>query len=248
MSGSAGYRFSSDVIDKRRKRVKEIERVFRMAGHKKSSILDVGSGNGAILNYYTKRGYKTVGLDVSEKLVKEASAKFPETKFIFYDGLNFPLEDASFDTVLLNDVLEHISYEDIEQVMAEIYRVLKQNGVVYISVMNRWQVIEPHLLVPFMTWFPKIAWYSIAKKLTGQDYLRVWPYTRTKLESLLERQHFSFTDLTHIYVLHKFQGINPIGSRMTSKMVRLLQKLRLISIAYYLALKVSILVYLGKKN
>jgi 2-polyprenyl-3-methyl-5-hydroxy-6-metoxy-1,4-benzoquinol methylase len=248
MSGSHRNRFSSDIIDKRRIRVKEIEQVLQMVAHKKTSILDVGSGNGAILDYYTQLGYETVGLEVNEELVNKASNQFPETHFMFYDGLHFPLEDSSFDTILLNDVLEHISYEDIEQVMAETYRVLKPDGVVYISVMNRWQVVEPHLLVPFMTWLPKFAWNSIAKRLTGREYLNYWPYTRKRLEPLLERHNFSFNDLTRVYVQHKFQGVNPIGSHMTSRMIRLLRKLRLISIAYYLALKVSILVYLGKKD
>jgi SAM-dependent methyltransferase len=248
MSESASNRFSADIVDKRRIRVREIDRVLRMANHSPSSILDVGSGNGAIINHYTERGYETVGLDISESLVQKASAQFPKTMFICYDGLNFPLDDSSFDTVLLNDVLEHISYQDIEQVLSEIHRVLKPNGVVYISVMNRWQVIEPHLLIPFMTWLPKATWYSIAKRLTNHDYLRVWPYTRGRLESLLKRHDFSFIDLTSIYVQHKFLGINPIGSRMTSRLVRLLQKLRLMSIAYYLALKVSVLVYIGTKN
>ncbi len=247
MSKDRGSKLTTDGVDKRSIRVKDIDRVFQTVRHFPSKILDVGSGNGAIINHYRERGYDVIGLEVSESSVSTASARFPQTKFLHYDGLHFPFEDSSYDTVLLNDVLEHISYEDIEQVLTEIKRVLKPNGVVYISVMNRWQLIEPHLLIPMLTWLPKFAWYSVAKKLRNREYIRYWPYTRGRLNSLLKRHQFSFTDLTRIYVQHKFLGVNPIGSRMTSRIFRLLKKLHLMTITYYFALKVSILVYVGHK-
>lgn len=248
MSRNHGHRYESAVLAKRLYRVRDIDRVLRMANHKPSSVLDVGSGNGAIINQYTERGYETVGIEVNESYVKKASARFPRTKYICYDGKHFPFSDAHFDTILLNDVLEHISYGDIEQVLAEVRRVLMPNGVVYISVMNRWQLIEPHLLIPFMTWLPRIAWYSVARRLAAYDYTRVYPYTRGRLVSLLKRHDFSFKDLTSVYIQHKFLGINPIGSRMTSRIVRLLQKLHLMKIAYYAATRVSILVFVATKG
>lgn len=247
MNESSGYRNSIESIDRRRIRVKDIDRVFQMVNHTPSSILDVGSGNGAITSYYSENGYEAVGIEVSESAVKQASEQFPGTKFIHYDGLHFPFEDSSFDTILLNDVLEHISYEDVEQVFAEIHRVLIPNGLVYISVMNRWQVIEPHTLIPLLTWLPKVAWNSVCMRLKKTEYSNVWPYTRGRLHSLIKRHSFSFDDLTNVYVQHKFHGVNPIGNRMTSRIVRLLQRTRLIRIAYYLALKVSVLVYVARK-
>ncbi len=248
MSESSGHRHSIENLNKRRFRVKEIDRIFRMANHTPSSILDVGSGNGVITSYYSEKGYEAVGIEVSESAVKQASEQFPETKFIHYDGLHFPFEDSSFDTILLNDVLEHISYNDMEQVLAEIHRIMKPNGLVYISVMNRWQIIEPHTLIPLLTWLPKVAWNSVCMKLKKIDFSNVWPYTRGRLQLLLERHSFSFDDLTNVYVQHKFQGVNPIGDRMTSRIVHILQRTRLIRIAYFLALKVSILVFVGRKD
>ncbi|MBY8996685.1 MAG: methyltransferase domain-containing protein [Candidatus Thorarchaeota archaeon] len=248
MSESSGKRHLIEKLDKRRIRVRDIDRVFRLANHTPSSILDVGSGNGAIIGYYSEYGYETVGIEVSESAVKQASKQFPGTKFIHYDGLHFPFGDSSFDTILLNDVLEHISYDDIEQVLAEIHRVLKPNGLVYISVMNRWQLIEPHTLIPLLTWLPRVAWNSVCMRLKKIDFSNVWPYTRGRLQSLFKRHSFSFDDLTNVYVQHKFHGVNPIGNRMTSRIVRLLQRTRLIRIGYFLALKVSVLVYVARKT
>jgi SAM-dependent methyltransferase len=210
-------------------------------------MLDVGSGNGAITSYYSENGYEVIGIEVSESAVKQASEQFPGTKFVHYDGLHFPFEDSSFDTILLNDVLEHISYDDMDQVLAEIHRVLTPNGLVYISVMNRWQVVEPHTLIPLLTWLPKVAWNSVCMRLKEIDFSNYWPYTRRRLHSLFKRHNLSFDDLTNVYVQHKLHGVNPIGNRMTSRLVRLLQKTRLIGIAYFLALKVSVLVYVARK-
>jgi len=114
--------------------------------------------------------------------------------------------------------------------------------------MNRWQLIEPHTLVPLLTWLPRIAWYPICKRVKNKDYINYWPYTRGRLASLLKRYGFAFDDLTGIYVNHKFSGVNPIGDRMTSRIFQMLRTFRLINIAYYIAMKVSVLVYIGLKK
>ena len=47
MSKDVGHKSTSDGFDSRSIRVRDIDRVFRIVGHKPSSILDVGSGYGA---------------------------------------------------------------------------------------------------------------------------------------------------------------------------------------------------------
>ena len=54
--------------------------------------------------------------------------------------------------------------------------------------------------------------------------------------------------MTYIYVIHKMTGKNPVGDRMTSKLVALMNRLRLFPLAYYLALKVSVLLYVARKS
>jgi len=51
---------------------------------------------------------------------------------VFADGAALPFADASFDTVLLLEVLEHVA--DARAVLAEIARVLKTGGVLLLSV------------------------------------------------------------------------------------------------------------------
>jgi 2-polyprenyl-6-hydroxyphenyl methylase/3-demethylubiquinone-9 3-methyltransferase len=46
-----------------------------------------------------------------------------------------PFDDASFDAVLCVDVLEHVS--DVQQVLSEIKRVLKKNGLLFFDTINK---------------------------------------------------------------------------------------------------------------
>ena len=110
--------------------------------------------------------------------------------------------------------------------------------------MNRWQILEPHKLIPFLTWLPRPFWHPICKKLTGTNYLNYWPYTRKRAKNLFDKFNLKCYDMSHIYVENKFLGKNPVGSRTTRKILNFLLKLRLRRIAYILALRVTVLLYL----
>ncbi|MFX0126217.1 MAG: class I SAM-dependent methyltransferase [Candidatus Hodarchaeota archaeon] len=229
---------------RRRRRVEDINRCFSRKNHVPKKLLDIGFGNAAIAEFFIRKGVEVSGIEVNENQVKMARERIPNGQFLLYNGTKIPFDDSSFDSIILNDILEHISYEDIEILLPEIKRVLKPGGFIYISVMNRWQLIEPHKLIPFLTWLPKKAWHPICKTLRGQDYIYYWPYTRKRAQNLFIRHGLLYQDMTDIYVLNKFTGINPIGNRTTSKIFSLMRRFHLSSMAYALALKISVLLYL----
>ena len=68
-----------------------------------------------------------------------------------YDGLNVPFEDHTFDTIILNDVLEHIPYYQMDKIIEKIKKVIKPEGIIYISVTNRYALVEPNTRVPLLT-------------------------------------------------------------------------------------------------
>ena len=82
-----------------------------------TSILDVGCGNGLITNQLPN-SIKVVGLDRSE-----AALKYVQKDTILGDILNLPLEDQSFDLVVCNDVLEHLTDIERQQALRELARV-----------------------------------------------------------------------------------------------------------------------------
>jgi len=62
---------------------------------------------------------------------------------MYGDGMALPFRDAVFDTVLCNEVLEHVP--EPARLMAEATRVLKQGGVLLLTTIQTWGLhMEPH--------------------------------------------------------------------------------------------------------
>lgn len=77
------------------------------------------------------------------------------------DGCRLPFGDDAFDFVFSNSVIEHVS--DHEAFAREIARVGKKY---YVQTPNKWFVIEPHLMAPFIHWLP-LSWrYKLVKRFT----------------------------------------------------------------------------------
>jgi SAM-dependent methyltransferase len=90
------------------------------------SVLDVACGPGYVSDVARKAGAIPTGIDFSEKMLAIAKTAFPDLSFIQGDAQNLPFEDASFDRVLVNFGLLHLSLP--EKGCAEACRVLKSGG------------------------------------------------------------------------------------------------------------------------
>jgi SAM-dependent methyltransferase len=230
-------------------RTVEILRVFKFLGHKPEKILDFGYGDGQITNSLHQRGFNIIGLDNSRGNYEQAKNWFPDCDFRLYDGLNIPFEENSFDTVILNDVLEHIRYDLMNNLIIGIKKVLKPNGIIYISVTNKFDLIEPHTRIPFITWFPKIFWIyieKIYKSRSNYQISNIYPYTFRKLRSFCKRHELDYKDYTSVYISHKLYNLEYIGNKFVRFIVKLLKKIRLITIFYYIAYKFSVIIYVCK--
>ena len=103
------------------------------------SVLDVGCGGGFTSEYLAKKGAIVHGIDISPKLI-EAAKNHAEKKSLNIDyqqgfAEDMPYEDSSFEVVVCVDVLEHVS--DLEKVITEIRRVLKESGWFLFDTLNK---------------------------------------------------------------------------------------------------------------
>ena len=98
-------------------------------------VLDVGCGDGQhTLLFQKKVGCKkTIGIDGLAGRVKAANRRGIEAIVCDLEK-KWPLKSGSFDVVISNQVIEHLS--DIDHFIEEIYRVLKPGGYCVISTEN----------------------------------------------------------------------------------------------------------------
>lgn len=91
-------------------------------------VLDIGAGSGDIGVIVARRAIDYTGLDRSREAVSRLRSRRLEGVEGSADAL--PFEDATFDTVLLIGVLEHVPRHDA--VLSEVKRVLRAGGSAYI--------------------------------------------------------------------------------------------------------------------
>lgn len=94
--------------------------------------LDIGCFDGCITKcigeYFNLENNNIHGIDI--KKYKEYEFKFNEFKFNESDEYVLPYDDNSFDLITCFMVLHHIPSDKLQNIIDEIYRVLKTDGVV----------------------------------------------------------------------------------------------------------------------
>jgi len=79
--------------------------------HQQHKILDLGCGNGALTIHLIKRGFDVYGIDASNEGIAIAKKSYPERFFLqdlSYGKLPAELADASFNTIISTEVIEHL--------------------------------------------------------------------------------------------------------------------------------------------
>ena len=84
--------------------------------------LDIGSGEGLLVTSLLRRGVDAHGVDVSEVVTARCNRRLPG-RFTHGSVLTLPFADASFQTVVSTDCMEHLAPEDVPKALKEIYRV-----------------------------------------------------------------------------------------------------------------------------
>lgn len=120
-------------------------------------LLDFGTGNGEIASYLSEY-YEVVSVDVADQ-----RTAYDGFTFIKFNGEDLPFSDKSFDIVVSNHVIEHVS--DADKHLSEIRRLLKDDGLVYLATPNRFWPWEVHNQIPFLHYLPASTFNKILKRL-----------------------------------------------------------------------------------
>jgi SAM-dependent methyltransferase len=96
--------------------------------------LDVGCGDGYLMNLLRLRCEEAVGIEFDEAGIELAAAKlaeYPNCNVIRASCYEMPFAGQSFDAVLLADVIEHLPEPD--KCLKEIGRVLTPDGALFLT-------------------------------------------------------------------------------------------------------------------
>lgn len=162
------FDFRDEYLASREIKAEKIIRVLQEEIESPSfcSLLDVGCSQGQITQRLAKNFRFVVGVDRD----KEQERQRRDFHFVQADGGQLPFLSSSFDVVLLNHVLEHVSSS--EALLDEVWRVLKAGGLAYLACPNRYSLIEPHYRLPFLSWLPRpLADVYVRVSGRGSEYL-----------------------------------------------------------------------------
>ncbi len=159
---------------------------------KGSSILDLGCGSGKDSEYFNKKGFKVTGIDLSKKLIAIARKGNSKIRFHVMDILDLSFHDGTFDGVWANASLLHISKEDQHIAFFEIHRVLKEDGILYVSV----KLGEGEGLEEDKRYGRRIKFYSYHTLISLKEFLEEDGFEM--IDSWIEEPDDPY--LTHSYV------------------------------------------------
>jgi len=95
-----------------------------------SDVLNIGVGKGYLEKVLSEKCVNVSCLDPSEAAIEKIRERLNlgEKAQVGYSQ-SIPYSDASFDYVIMTEVLEHLNDEVIEKTLLEVKRVLKPNGI-----------------------------------------------------------------------------------------------------------------------
>jgi SAM-dependent methyltransferase len=93
----------------------------------KNRVLNIGIGSGFFEKLALKKGLEVVSLDPDAKTVERIKSELKIEAEVGYSH-ELPFPDASFDAVVMSEVLEHIPLDGVEGTVKDINRVLKKGG------------------------------------------------------------------------------------------------------------------------
>ncbi|MBL7085735.1 MAG: class I SAM-dependent methyltransferase [Candidatus Cloacimonetes bacterium] len=107
-------------------------------------LLDIGCSHGWFEDYAVKNKCRKIcAIDTNRSDIENAMKEVPEAEFKYGSVLKIPYKSDYFDIVVMWEVLEHIPKNTEKSAFKEIKRILKKDGVLFISTptKNFWSCI-----------------------------------------------------------------------------------------------------------
>ena len=170
------------------------------------SLLDFGCGTKPYEKILTKVD-SYIGVDYKIEGREESQKKVD----VFYDGKKIPFNDATFDSLLSTEVLEHVF--NIDELLKEFNRVLKINGKAIITTPFMWEEHEmpydfARYTTPALEYLYKKNGFEIIKNYkTGNQIEVIFQFGINYFKNIIPNNIFKQLLLVPFIFLFNFFGI-----------------------------------------
>lgn len=142
-----------------------------------TKVLDLCCGSGQATAVLVEYSQNVTGLDASPLSLKRAKNNVPQAQYVEGFAENMPFADNSFDLVHTSAALHEMNPEQLQQILNEIYRVLKPGGI--------------FTLVDFHSPTNPLFWPGVAMFLWLFETETAWQLLKTELVQTLSQIGFN---------------------------------------------------------
>ncbi len=200
--------------------------IYRHVVGECDSILEIGCGNGDLLNSLNPA--RGVGIDLSPNMIAQAQSRHPGFEFICADAQVFDLGDCTFDVIILSDLLNDLW--DVQAVLMHLHRYCNSNTRIIFNVFSHAWESPRHLaellglVTPNLTqnWLTPIDVHNLVD-LAGYEQVRRWeeilcPLPVPLIENFCNRilvklPLFRVAALTNFYVIRPLSRVGQSGAQ-----------------------------------
>ena len=187
--------FNDKII---RRRLNLVERIPNFTG-KHLTLLEIGCGNGATMFGLYTQMKNCVGLEITDEHLSEfnkycSAHHINNCEYLVLDiEKNIPQE--KFDRIISFEVIEHLEKEDG---VASYFKALKEDGIMAISVPNKWWIFETHgAKLPLLPW-NRVPFFSWLPTAIHERFANARIYTKARIENLLLKHGFEIISTEYI--------------------------------------------------
>lgn len=134
-----------------------------------TKVLDLCCGSGQATRVLVQFSQDVTGLDASPLSLKRAQHNVPQAKYVEALAEQMPFPDDHFDLVHTSVALHEMTPSQLGQILSEVYRVLKPNGVftlIDFHTPSNW-IFLPGVYMFLILFETQTAWQLLKTDLVG---------------------------------------------------------------------------------
>ncbi len=217
--------------------------------HLAQQILEIGCGNGYLSLELARDGHEVIGIDLSQDIIEVAERSksahpdppgFGSLRYICADVNTWQAPDASFDAVIFNRALHHLS--ELEQTIAKVKRLLKQGGKIicqdyaydrfdertasWLYQMQRLLFLSEHYDADPATISDDAASIEAVRttwlKRSSEHHLNQYEQMSSALRGTFHERFFAWVPYLFVYIGN---GIRPVSAEQEREMLTFLNRI-----------------------